>query len=76
MDDSAIEKEPARSRSAIGKAEFIGLTAALMALNAMAIDIMLPGLQQIGAALGVADENERQFIITAYILGLGGAQLF
>lgn len=76
MDDSAVEKEPARSRTAVGRAEFIGLAAALMALNAMAIDIMLPGLQQIGAALGVVDENERQFIITAYILGLGGAQLF
>ena len=30
---------------------------ALMALNALAIDIMLPGLQQIGASLGVENEN-------------------
>ncbi|MDP3899130.1 MAG: multidrug effflux MFS transporter [Mesorhizobium sp.] len=55
--------------------EFIALTAALMALNALAIDIMLPGLQQIGASLGVADENARQYVITAYITGFGLAQL-
>ena len=49
---------------------------ALMALNALAVDIMLPGLQQIGASLGVENENHRQYVISAYILGFGGAQLF
>lgn len=56
--------------------EFIALAAALMALNALAIDIMLPGLQQIGASLGVENENHRQYVISAYVLGFGGAQLF
>ncbi|WP_338531959.1 multidrug effflux MFS transporter [Nitratireductor thuwali] len=60
----------------MGRAEFIALAAALMALNALAIDVMLPALQQIGAALGVEDENSRQFVITAYLVGFGGAQLF
>lgn len=55
--------------------EFIALVAALMALNALAIDIMLPGLQQIGASLGVEDENHRQYVITAYVLGFGLPQL-
>ena len=55
--------------------EFIALAAALMALNALAIDIMLPGLQQIGASLGVENENHRQYVVTAYILGFGAAQL-
>lgn len=55
--------------------EFIALCAALMALNALAIDIMLPGLQQIGAALGVENPNHRQYIITAYIVAFGVAQL-
>ncbi|WP_246225861.1 multidrug effflux MFS transporter [Chelativorans xinjiangense] len=76
MDESAAREEPVRSRVTIGKAEFIALAAALMAMNAMAIDIMLPALQQIGGALGVADENSRQFVITAYVVGFGGAQLF
>jgi DHA1 family bicyclomycin/chloramphenicol resistance-like MFS transporter len=75
MQEAPAPQEPARSALPIGKAEFIALAAALMALNAMAIDIMLPGLQQIGAALGVADENSRQYVITAYVVGFGVAQL-
>jgi DHA1 family bicyclomycin/chloramphenicol resistance-like MFS transporter len=58
------------------KAEFITLAALLMALNALAIDIMLPALQQIGSSLGVDNENHRQYIVSAYLLGFGGAQLF
>ena len=62
-------------RLSIPRWEFIALAAALMALNALAIDIMLPGLQQIGASLGVENENHRQYVITAYIAGFGIAQL-
>ena len=36
----------------IGKGEFIAMIAAMMALNALAIDVMLPGMQEIGASLG------------------------
>ncbi len=59
----------------MGKVEFIALMAMLMALNALAIDIMLPGLQQIGAALGVENENHRQYVVSAYLFGFGLAQL-
>jgi DHA1 family bicyclomycin/chloramphenicol resistance-like MFS transporter len=55
--------------------EFIAMMASLMALNALAIDIMLPGLQQIGASLGVENENHRQYVITSYLIGFGFAQL-
>lgn len=55
--------------------EFIALCAALMALNALAIDIMLPGLQEIGASLGVESENHRQYVITAYFAGMAFALL-
>ncbi|WDR05454.1 multidrug effflux MFS transporter [Devosia rhodophyticola] len=59
----------------LSRPEFIALIAALMALNAMAIDVMLPALPYMGAALGVESENERQFVISAYMLGFGLAQL-
>ncbi len=49
--------------------------ALLMALNALAIDIMLPGLQEIGASLGVENENHRQYVISAYLIGFAIAQL-
>ncbi|THK38506.1 Bcr/CflA family efflux MFS transporter [Ensifer sp. MPMI2T] len=62
--------------SGLTKFQFIALMAMLMSINAVSIDIMLPGLQEIGASLGVADENDRQFVITAYLIGMGFAQLF
>ena len=58
------------------RAEFIALMAMLVAINALAIDIMLPGMQLIGEALGEPDENRRQLIITAYLAGFGMMQLF
>lgn len=56
--------------------EFVVLMAAMMALNAIAIDSMLPALPHIGEDLGVTEENHRQWVITAYLLGFGFAQLF
>lgn len=55
--------------------ELVIMIAALMALNAAAIDIFIPSLQQIGSALNVATGNERQFVITAYVIGFGTAQI-
>lgn len=52
------------------------MIAALMALNALAIDVFIPALGEIGSALSVADENRRQFVISAYVVGFGGAQIF
>ncbi|WP_423856286.1 multidrug effflux MFS transporter [Xaviernesmea oryzae] len=59
----------------MGRAEFIAMMAMLMALNALAIDIMLPGLQEIGASLGIENENHRQYVVSSYVFGLGIAQL-
>jgi len=59
----------------ISRVEFIILVAALMALNALAIDVMLPALPYMGEALGVSNENERQLVIGSYMFGFGIAQL-
>lgn len=74
MNQVAGQTSPGALR--IPRWEFIGLCASLMALNALAIDIMLPALQQIGASLGVEQPNHRQYVITAYIVAFGVAQLF
>jgi len=60
----------------ISRPEFIALIAALMALNSLAIDVMLPALPAMGEALRVMHENERQYVLTAYLVGFGIAQLF
>jgi DHA1 family bicyclomycin/chloramphenicol resistance-like MFS transporter len=59
-----------------GSRETIALLAALMALNAIAIDAMIPALEDIASHLGVTEENRRQLIIIAYTLGFGVGQLF
>ncbi len=56
--------------------ELVAIVAAVMALNALAIDMMLPALGQIGDDLGATRDNDRQLIIVVYILGNGIAQLF
>ncbi|WP_010543106.1 multidrug effflux MFS transporter [Sphingomonas elodea] len=56
-------------------AEFVALAAALMALTALGIDSMLPALPAIGTSLGVESANHRQFVITAFLIGFGTAQL-
>ncbi|HEU4960297.1 MAG TPA: multidrug effflux MFS transporter [Sphingomonas sp.] len=55
--------------------EFVTLIAALMALGSLGIDSMLPALPAIGASLGVVSENERQLIVTAFLIGMGLGQL-
>jgi DHA1 family bicyclomycin/chloramphenicol resistance-like MFS transporter len=72
---TGLSVESARRLGGMGKVEFIALMALLMALNALAIDIMLPGLQEIGASLGVTNENHRQYVISAYLIGFALAQL-
>jgi DHA1 family bicyclomycin/chloramphenicol resistance-like MFS transporter len=58
-----------------GFPEFVCMIALMMALNALAIDSMLPALPDIGNALGVTNENSRQWVITAYLLGFGAMQI-
>jgi len=60
----------------MGFREFVGLVAAMMAMVGLAIDTMLPALPAIGGSLGVMDDNKRQLIVTAFLLGFGAAQLF
>lgn len=55
--------------------EFVGLIAAMMSLTALAIDIMLPALPDIGKALNIASENDRQLIVIVYVIGFAAGQL-
>ncbi len=54
---------------------FVGYLAALMAINALATDIMLPAFPDIAASLGT-DTTSVQATITAYMFGFGLSQLF
>lgn len=64
------------ARAELPFAEFAALMAMMMSLTAFAVDIMLPALPQIGDALGLGAANDRQFVITFYLVGFATGQLF
>ena len=47
-----------------------------MSMVALAIDAMLPALSQIAGDLNVAEENDRQLVITVLFIGLAIGQIF
>jgi MFS transporter, DHA1 family, multidrug resistance protein len=55
--------------------EFVALLAWLMALTALSIDIMLPALPHIGRSFNITTDNNRQMVVTAYLVGLAVGQL-
>jgi DHA1 family bicyclomycin/chloramphenicol resistance-like MFS transporter len=56
--------------------EFVALMALMTSLVAMAIDLMLPALSDIGAELGVRRPNDNQLVLTMIFLGLAVGQFF
>ena len=71
MFDSAFQDGVKRP----GTREMTVLLAGLMALNAFAIDSMIPALADIGGSLNVMHENDRQLVVIAYFLGFASTQL-
>ena len=59
----------------MGFRQFVALVAALMAVNALAIDSMLPALPAIASSLGIPPGNQQQWIVTVYLLSFGVAQI-
>lgn len=56
--------------------EFVALIASVMGMVALAIDAMIPALPAIGDAFAIARDNDRQFVIGAFMLGIGIGQLY
>lgn len=65
----------AGDRRPIGPKETIVLLAGLMALNALAIDVMIPALGAIGDRFRLETANDRQLVVVAYMAGFGSTQL-
>jgi MFS transporter, DHA1 family, multidrug resistance protein len=76
MTGTIMSFPPVQTRAGPGHSEFVLLIATVMMTIAFAIDSMLPALPAIGDSLGVVIENERQFVITAFMIGFGIAQFF
>ncbi|WP_317993365.1 multidrug effflux MFS transporter [Bartonella gliris] len=63
-------------RKKIGYKEFVILIASLMAINSIAVDIMLPAMPNILNSLNVINENDQHYIISSYLISYGATQIF
>lgn len=61
--------------SKLGRKELIALTAMIMALQALAIDGMLPALDEIAQEFDVVDANRRQLVVGLFLLASGAGAL-
>lgn len=59
----------------LGGGEFVAMMALLMALQALAVDSMLPALDRIGAELHTTSANQRQLVIGVFLMSAGASAL-
>ncbi|HMO69725.1 MAG TPA: multidrug effflux MFS transporter [Novosphingobium sp.] len=62
-------------RSSAGEREFVFLLALMQALQALAIDAMLPAMGVMAADLGATSENRRQLVIGVFMIGIAVGSL-
>src|SRR5690348_3019976 len=58
----------------MGFREFVVVIAAIMALNPLAMDIMMPALPNIGSAFHIDVANHLQMVLSAFLIGFGVGQ--
>lgn len=64
------------SQKKISDREFIALMAVMMSLVALAIDSILPALNQISSDLNVTELNDAQWVISAVFFGMSAGLMF
>ena len=58
----------------MGFPEFVVVIASIMALNPLAMDMMLPALPNIASAFHIVDANRPQMVLSIFLLGFGIGQ--
>src|SRR6476469_7301475 len=58
----------------MGFPEFVIVIASIMALNPLAMDMMLPALPNIGAAFAIPNANHLQLVLSTFLIGFGAGQ--
>src|SRR5690606_21580448 len=67
----AMVSAAALPEKTLGQRELVVMLALLMSLQALAIDGMLPALDNIARELGAGDGNRRQLVVATYLLAGG-----
>ena len=70
-----MPEAPSAAPRTLSTFELVAMVAALSALNALAIDIMLPALPDISREFALANDNDRQLVVVAYVALFGVSQL-
>lgn len=69
-----LNNSPKATQAPMGFAEFVAITALMIALTALSIDIMLSALPDIASSYSVANANDQQLVIIVYMLGFAIGQ--
>ena len=75
MSDTNADAWVSSGHRPMGFPEFVVVIASIMALNPLAMDMMLPALPDIGQSFHVANANNLQLVLSAFLLGFGIGQL-
>lgn len=65
----------ADSHSGLGFGAFVATIAVIQTIVALAIDMMVPALGNIAAALNLSNGNSRQWVIASFVISFGVSQL-
>src|SRR5258708_34247628 len=58
----------------MGFPEFVVVIASIMALNPLAMDMMLPALPNIASAFHITIANRPQAVLSTFLIGFGGGR--
>jgi DHA1 family bicyclomycin/chloramphenicol resistance-like MFS transporter len=72
---SAVTQEVSSRHQPMGLTEFIVFSSAAMAINSLAISIMLAALPQIAHVFQMSDPNRQQMVLTVFMVGFSAGQL-
>lgn len=74
MSDTSANVVAASSHRPMGFPEFVVVIASIMALNPLAMDMMLPALPDIASAFHITSANRPQMVLSIFLVGFGVGQ--
>ena len=74
MSDTSANALAASGHRPMGFPEFVIVIASIMALNPIAMDMMLPALPNIASTFHITAANRPQMVLSIFLLGFGVGQ--
>jgi DHA1 family bicyclomycin/chloramphenicol resistance-like MFS transporter len=74
MTDTSANAWVSSTHRPMGFREFVAIVAAIMALNPLAMDLMLPALPDVASAFHIGNANRVQAVLSVFLTGFGAGQ--